>query len=627
MHKYQNNAFRVLGLLPSASTQEIMSRVSEIKVKKSLGFDVVYEYDFPWIGALDRSEENVINALQRLENPVTRLQEEMFWFWVEGKEDNEALDCLRQDNRQKAHEIWRKTAYNGNLQSSNPDTHTERPSEEAIRACLNEAILAHSSVIAKEVCVKYKQETIKEKKIVVREESERFCCPDCNKIYDKEWKICLKCGVPLVVQKNKRKEEVIKLRESDATLGDSHWKNWRFALNKFSTLEKLPGYWEIVNVKATQINDARLSSLRIEEIRGNFLFEILEVNFSFISQSLIFKDYERVRKHSGLVNGLNLSSNILKLGFNKALASQIDLLNQYCRGVSGEMSKLSDGVSLKDVLGIHSRFCSKIKDPIYEGNLVDINCISDFALARDNVAAELRGISNLINNKFHGYKEALPIMKEAVEQAASSYIKERLQKDEEIIKGNLSSQGFTSSDVNADLGKKTKPVSNKTGSLKNIFRDPFSIRSWKNFITHWKAVLVWGGIILFLIYSSSNNSSSSRSYPSSGSRSYSTSYSSSSEKERLNSEITSGKIRLATLDLTLQNSANKISALKSEIESLEAQYKYANDVPEYIQNDYNSKVEEYNALVGSSKSSYAEYEALLNETNAKINRYNALIKR
>jgi len=73
MLRYQNNAFRILGLRSNVSMHEIMKRVNEIKVKISLGMEIVYEYDFPWMGKLDRNEHSVINALQRLENPISRL--------------------------------------------------------------------------------------------------------------------------------------------------------------------------------------------------------------------------------------------------------------------------------------------------------------------------------------------------------------------------------------------------------------------------------------------------------------------------------------------------------------------------------------------------------------------------
>jgi hypothetical protein len=90
MFRYQNNAFRILGLEPNVSMKEITKRVNEIKVKISLGINVEYDYDFHFMGPLNRDEQNIINALQRLENPVLRLKEEIFWFWFETDSDIEA---------------------------------------------------------------------------------------------------------------------------------------------------------------------------------------------------------------------------------------------------------------------------------------------------------------------------------------------------------------------------------------------------------------------------------------------------------------------------------------------------------------------------------------------------------
>jgi hypothetical protein len=615
MHKYQNNAFRILGLLPSASMQEIMSRVSEIKVKKSLGFDVSYEFDFTWMGPLDRSEESVINALQRLEDPVSRLKEEILWFWIESKEDTRALDCLKQNKRQSAHEIWRTIAYNINLENSKLSSAKETPTKESIRACLNDAILAHSSVIAKEFNVRYKEEVLREERIVINEESEVLCCPDCHKIYEKEWKICLKCGVKLVVHKNKRKEEIIKSRSSDVVLGESHWKNWRFALDKFCSLDKLEGYWEEVKDKAKTINDARLSDIKISEIKENFLYEISEVNFSFISRALTFKDYERVKRHSSLINGFGLSTQLLKKGLSNVLVSQIELLNQYCKSNAEEMSKLPEDVVIKDVLDMHTRFINKIQEPIYEGNLVDINCISDFALTRDNVAKELRNLANMVNNKFENYIEALVIINEAVEMAASTYVKERFQKDEDTIANNLANQSNASSSVGSN--KNSNVGSDGVGS---VGKKTNPIVYTKNGI--WNKVLIWGGIVIFLVIITSlskDKSGSSSNYSSPG---YSGSSSYQSKKDNLKREIDDARAELASLELSLNSGNNKLKAMKFEIDRLGTVYQ-DNDSLQY----YNSNVDEYNSILATYKRVAEEYETLLSETNAKINRYNELIRR
>ena len=100
--------------------------------------DVAYEYDFPWMGPIDRSEQNVINALQQLENPITRLMEEIFWFWFDTDCDKRAINYLIQNNRQAAHNTWKTL-----LTSNTFD-------EKSISAYMNQTILAHSSVIGLE---------------------------------------------------------------------------------------------------------------------------------------------------------------------------------------------------------------------------------------------------------------------------------------------------------------------------------------------------------------------------------------------------------------------------------------------------------------------------------------------
>lgn len=149
MYRYENNAFRVLGITPSASMKDIMQRVNEIKVKESLGMQAAYDYDFAWMGPVDRSAQGAISALQRLENPISRLKEEMCWFWFYTEKDKQAIEYLVAGNRQSAHEIWKEVAsYGGD-------------GDHSISALFNQFVLAHSSVIGKEIILKYGDERIK----------------------------------------------------------------------------------------------------------------------------------------------------------------------------------------------------------------------------------------------------------------------------------------------------------------------------------------------------------------------------------------------------------------------------------------------------------------------------------
>ena len=82
----------------AASSPEIQLRADEICVRGKLGKTCRYEYDFPWMGPLDRSEEAVRDAAQRLSDPLRRMREELGWFWVWGQTDQDALARLSKNN-------------------------------------------------------------------------------------------------------------------------------------------------------------------------------------------------------------------------------------------------------------------------------------------------------------------------------------------------------------------------------------------------------------------------------------------------------------------------------------------------------------------------------------------------
>lgn len=603
MYTYQNNAFRVLGLLPSASMQEILSRVGEIKVKKSLNFDVVYDYDFPWMGALDRSDENVINALQRLEDPVARLKEEIFWFWIESDEDKKALDYLVQNKRQSAHEIWK------GIQDSDS---SEKPTKETICACHNQAILAHSSVISREANIKY-QEEFREQKIVVQEESEALWCPECQKTYEKGWKVCLKCGVNLVIQKNERKEQVIKSRNSDNVLNESHWKNWKFSVSKFLTLNSSEIFWATIAKKIRIVNDPRLPESKIEELKKTFLLEVTEPSIEFISRALASKDYERTKWHSNLLNGLSLPSAILKDGFNRTLNCHIDSLNQYSSDAKKEINQWKETVTKDAVLGVYSTFSNHIRNVIYEGNLVDINCISDFALARDNCAGILRSLSVDMHNKIHDFKKSYEVINEAIEYAASSYLKQRFQKDAEAVRQTL---------IFSEQKKE------KTPSSPNLVDKVKSIPWW-----------VWaiGVFVLISFFSDNKSNKASSTYSAPSSDQSNSGADLAALKTRimnLKESAESKTARLEELAKEIKLKEDEMSAMKNYIESIELQYKNDSYLPANIEEDYNQRIDTYNNiwlpvynnLLSQAKELYDEYEQEVKTHDALVESYNKRIR-
>jgi len=602
MLRYQNNAFRILGLNPNVSMKEIMQRVNEFKVKKSLDMDVVYEYDFPWMGPLDRSEQNVRNALQRLENPVSRLREEIFWFWFVTDCDKKAINYLKKNNHQAAHKTW------------NALITSENPTKELMSASINQTILVHSSIIGEE-----------------REEEE----------------------------KNQNKKST--------TLSEKHWKNWKFVINQFTLLASNEVFWEMVKNKAEKNDDPRLSSSKVDEIRNNFLQDIAEPNFTFMSDALISKDYERVKQHSSLFkedwipNEFPLPSEVLRKGFNKVLASQTDLLNSHAQNAEKELKKVEKGEKDADklVIDIYSKLNNKVTDTIYEGNLVDINNISDFALAKDKVAKVMRDCATELNNNLNSNTDlskkekkserfqAYEMIRKAIEYASTTYIKKKYEKEDEgVIKKNLEMTGGSSEFANT-TDTKQKHEKDEEVIKKNIEK------AGKSSGTNWVSILsylCWGAIILFFIIIPNINNNSSSNKTTISTSPYSnvkptTSTSSSSSNAtyiKLQNDLSQLKIRIDNLaeaimkketkiqelESILKTEGNKIEALESELKKLDLRIEGTADGvgKDIMIDEYNQKIEQHDTLVNSYNKVYSEYGKLYDEYEKDIITHDSLVE-
>jgi hypothetical protein len=565
MFRYQNNAFRILGLKPNVSMREIMKRVNEIKVKISLGMEIVYEYDFSWMGTLDRNEHSIINALQRLENPISRLKEEIFWFWFETDCDKKAINYLKKNNYRAAHKTWNK------LISS------ENPTKESMSAFMNQIILAHSSVI--------------------REECE-----------EKE--------------KNQKKK--------NATLNEKHWENWKFVITQFTLIASNKVYWEMVKDKAEKIDDPRLSSSKVDEIYNNFLQDIAKPNFTFMRDALILKDYERVKQHSSLLskgcipNKSPFPSEVLRKGFNRILSSQTDLLKRHAQNSEKELNRVEKGEKDADktIISIYSKLIDNVRTIIYEGDLVDSNSISDFALAKNELAKVIRNCAIALNNilvednnlpqEEEGNEafQAFKMIRKALECATTIYVRQKYEKDEELLKNNLIT-------VQANI-KYKKHISSKA-KRKSIF-----------------AFLFWGAIILyFVIIPMFNNSSSSSKPPTSTS-----SYNSNADYDKAHYSLDQLKIRIENLEEEIDKKERKglelkswfkteeerLGALKSEMEQLDIRIENTIVGKDSLIDDYNQKVKEYNDLFSSYENIYLEYDRLFDDYEKDIITHDSLVE-
>lgn len=612
MYRYQNNAFRVVGLTSDVSMKEITQRVNEIRVKKTLDIDVSYDLDFDWIGKVDRSEQNVINALQRLENPISRLREEIFWFWIDTDIDKKALECLTQGDRQSAHELWKSVIAS--------DCHED----EKVSALANQMILSHSSVIGREIDLRYKEDTYT-----------KGVCPKCSMQFGHEYRFCIECGSKL----KEVRVENSSAKKRNISLSDNHWNNWRFAINRISLIAKNEAFWERTKEKAEKINDPRLSVTKVQDIRKSFLSDIASPNFRFLSQSLVSKDYERTKQHAALLNGSSFSYEYLRKGFNEILSSHVTLIDRHCQNSAREIAEYDedDQKSIDTVLEIYSKLEKNVSGTISEGNLIDFNCISDYGLARDKLANNVKNIAIVLNNflvadkvmtpkkREWGYTKAHEMVKKAIEYAGSQYTKQKFAKDEELVKSNMEVER-----VNRGYYEKTSSNQASTSTTRPSYTPTGKPASGKN----WKPLIGWVVFIGFIIVvgylsdDSPNTSSTKRSssYNSQSTSSSTNLYQMKTRIESLAATIKDKETKLLSQEASVKSGTARLQALESEINDLDARIKKAWFGKDKLIDEFNQKVNRYNAMLASNNSVYSNYQALFDSYKQDVATHDALVE-
>jgi len=105
----KQNPFRVLGLTGNSSERELQKQIGIIKRYVEIGKSKTFDYDFEFIGDFSRKLEDIQKAASQIEQAKNKLHYALFWFISNSKYDEIALTNLKDQNIEKANEIWEKT--------------------------------------------------------------------------------------------------------------------------------------------------------------------------------------------------------------------------------------------------------------------------------------------------------------------------------------------------------------------------------------------------------------------------------------------------------------------------------------------------------------------------------------
>jgi hypothetical protein len=377
MNLYQNNAFRVLGLLTNVTTAEIMARANEINVKKSVDFDSGYEYDFPWLGPLDRSEENITSAVQRLEDPVRRIKQELSWFWLQSDSDRQALKGLTNQQFKPAFETWVKASGLTVDQISDKEI-SPLTTPEALTALHNLFVLFQATLLRNEL--------------------------------------------------KAPEDQMIVLLENSA----HSEKNWEVALRLFNFLHNKEQFWSLVKTRIAGMQDRRVQNISLDEIKESALNNALSAHFFLITKALSAKNLPMLDKHIEILENANMPIDLYKSGLNLVLNSRIANINSLCEEFVRERKVAEDKGDGALYKSLFYKYRDSGQSLIEDCKIVDRKGMTDFVVTREKYAKSFHQLSWKLN-KCGDALGALESMGEAYKNLYSDALKMECEKDAERI--------------------------------------------------------------------------------------------------------------------------------------------------------------------------------------------------
>lgn len=119
MELIKNNPYRIAGILSNATIKELEKQKGKIKAYSKVGKEIKSDFDFQILGSIERTEDSVNKAFSNIEQNQDRVNYALFWFLNASPFDNTAIEYLKNDDEEKALEIWEKVTTDKDVNSKN----------------------------------------------------------------------------------------------------------------------------------------------------------------------------------------------------------------------------------------------------------------------------------------------------------------------------------------------------------------------------------------------------------------------------------------------------------------------------------------------------------------------------
>lgn len=119
MDLINNNPFRIAGILSNATAREIQKQKAKAIAYSKVGKEVDSEYDFSFLFPITRTEDYIEKAFSNIEQNTDKVYHSFYWFLNTNPFDNTAIEYLKNDDENKALEIWEKVTTDKDITAKN----------------------------------------------------------------------------------------------------------------------------------------------------------------------------------------------------------------------------------------------------------------------------------------------------------------------------------------------------------------------------------------------------------------------------------------------------------------------------------------------------------------------------
>src|SRR5690554_6722555 len=119
MEIINNNPYRVVGVLSNASVRELQRQQGKITAYAQIGREIDSEFDFNILKPIIRSTDVVNKAFANIQQNQDKVNHALFWFINASPFDNTAIEYLKNDDLDKAIEIWDRVTNKKEINSGN----------------------------------------------------------------------------------------------------------------------------------------------------------------------------------------------------------------------------------------------------------------------------------------------------------------------------------------------------------------------------------------------------------------------------------------------------------------------------------------------------------------------------